>query len=153
MTADPLADPELLATGWDLGPLVGGEDGAGAERLLQEAGERATSFAATYAGRVAGLDRAGLRTAMLELAAIDDLMGRAGSYASLRFATDTADPARGALLQRVQEQATQIETKLLFFELEWAALDNEHAERLLADDALEFLDAPLDLDDLLAAAP
>ena len=132
-TADPLADPELLATGWDLGPLVGGEDGAGAERLLQEAGRRATSFAATYAGRVAELDRAGLRTAMLELAAIDDLMGRAGSYASLRFATDTADPARGALLQRVQEQATQIETKLLFFELEWAAIDDDRVEQLLGE--------------------
>ena len=33
-----------------------------------------------------------------------ELAGRAGSYAMLRFATDTADPARGALLQRVQEQ-------------------------------------------------
>ena len=134
-TADPLADPELLATGWDLGPLVGGEDGAGAERLLQEAGERAISFAATYAGRVAELDRTGLRTAMLELAAIDDLVGRAGAYASLRFATDTADPTRGALLQRVQEQATQIETKLLFFELEWAAIDDDRVEQLLGEPA------------------
>ena len=131
MIADPLADPELLATEWDLTPLVDGEDGAGANRLLQEASERAASFAATYAGHVAELDRDGLRTAMLELAAIDDLMGRAGSYASLRFATDTADPARGALLQRVQEQATQIETKLLFFELEWAAIDDDQAEQLL----------------------
>ena len=30
--------------------------------------------------------------------------GRAGSYASLWFSTDTADPVRGALLQRVQER-------------------------------------------------
>ena len=58
---------------------------------------------------------------MRELERINELVGRAGSYASLRFSTDTADPARGALLQRVQERATEIETKLLFFELEWAA--------------------------------
>ena len=41
----------------------------------------------------------------------------------LRFAVDTADPANGALLQRVQERGTAIETQLLFFELEWAALE------------------------------
>ena len=43
------------------------------------------------------------------LAAISELVGRAGSYASLRFAVDTADPAIGALLQHVQERATAIE--------------------------------------------
>ena len=78
---------------------------------------------------------------MRELAAINELVGRAGSYASLRFATDTADPARGALLQLVQERATEIETKLLFFELEWAALPDERADELLAADALELLRA------------
>ncbi len=59
---------------------------------------------------------------MRELEAIHELLGRAGSYAALRFSTDTADPANGALLQKVQEQETAIETTLLFFELEWAAL-------------------------------
>ena len=68
---------------------------------------------------------------MLELAAINELVGKAASYASLRFSTDTADPARGALLQRMQERATEIETKLLFFELEWAAIDDARAEALL----------------------
>src|SRR5207249_4192323 len=53
-------------------------------------------------------------------------------------ATDTADPERGALLQRVQERATEIETQLLFFELEWAALDDERAEELLAAPGLDF---------------
>ena len=56
----------------------------------------------------------------------------------LRFATATADPERGALLQKVQERGTQIETALLFFDLEWAALDDELAEALLAADGLDF---------------
>jgi oligoendopeptidase F len=56
----------------------------------------------------------------------------------LRFSVDTADPATGALLQRVQEQGTGIETALLFFELEWAALDDERAEALLAAEGLDF---------------
>jgi oligoendopeptidase F len=86
---------------------------------------------------VAGLDSAGLHAAMLELETINELVGRVGSYASMRFATDTADPARGALLQLVQERATEIETLLLFFELEWAALDVAPAEQLLASDELD----------------
>jgi oligoendopeptidase F len=137
-TADHLADPELLQTEWDLEPLVDGEDGAGVDRLLDEATQRATAFAAAYAGKVAELDADGLATAMHELEAINELVGRAGSYASLRFAIDTADPAHGALLQRMQERATEIETKLLFFELEWAAVDDEQAERLLQAEQLEF---------------
>jgi oligoendopeptidase F len=137
-TADPLTDPELLGAEWDLDPLVYGEGSEGAERMLDESVARASAFNETYAGKVAGLDGAGLETAMHELEAIEDLVGRAGSYASLRFSTDTADPERGALLQRVQERATEIETKLLFFELEWAALDDERAEELLAAPGLDF---------------
>jgi oligoendopeptidase F len=75
---------------------------------------------------------------MRELEAIQELLGRAGSYAMLNFAGDTADPPRGALLQKVQEGATRIETTLLFFELEWAALDDARADELLAADGLDF---------------
>ena len=135
--ADPLTDPELLETEWDLGPLVDGEERAGAERMLAEAKERATNFAETNAGKVAELDATGLAFAMGELEAINDLVGRAGSYASLRFATDTADPERGALLQLVQERATEIETLLLFFELEWAAIDDDRADSLLGSAELD----------------
>ena len=134
-TADHLADPELLAAEWDLSPLLAGDD---VEALLDRAGAEATAFAQRYAGRVAELDSGGLREAMEALAAIYDTVGRAGHYANLRFSTDTADPARGALLQLVQERGTAIETKLLFFDLEWAALDDDAAEALLAGDGLEF---------------
>jgi oligoendopeptidase F len=138
--ADPLADPELLATEWDLRPLIGAGDdgGAAVDALLEEATTLASSVAERYAGRVAELDATGLAQAMHQLERVNDLIGRAGSFAALRFSTDTADPVRGALLQRVQERATEIETKLLFFELEWAALDDERAEALLPEEGLEF---------------
>jgi oligoendopeptidase F len=127
--------PESVA--WDLEPLVDGEGEAGADRLLAEADQRSTAFAEQYAGRLATLDGPGLVAAMDELGAISELVGRVGSYAALRFSTDTADPANGALMQRVQERGTQIETQLLFFELEWAALDDDRAEELLAADGLD----------------
>jgi oligoendopeptidase F len=75
---------------------------------------------------------------MTELAAIYELLGRAGSYAALRFYTDMATPANGALMQKVQERETQIATMLLFFELEWAALSDERVEQLLAGEGLDF---------------
>jgi oligoendopeptidase F len=136
-TIDPLADPELLATEWDLTPLLDGDGRAGAEGMLDEARERSMKFADSYAGKVPELDSAGLRGAMFELEAINELIGRVGSYASLQFATDTADPARGALLQLVQERATEIETLLLFFELEWAGLEDARAQELLGSDELD----------------
>src|SRR5438270_9468563 len=131
-------DPELEASAWDLEPLVGGEGKEGVERRLTEALERARAFAERYAGKLGELDGAGLAEAMHELAEILELVSRAGHYAMLRFATDTADPANGALLQHVQEQETAIQTTLLFFELEWAALSDERAEELLAGDGLDF---------------
>jgi oligoendopeptidase F len=137
-TAEHLADPELLRTAWDLAPLVDGDEEGGVERLLDQAAQLAAAFAEQHAGRVSELDSDGLRGAMRELAEVNEIVGRAGSYASLRFATDTADPARGALLQLVQERATALETRLLFFELEWAALEDERAERLLDAPELEF---------------
>src|SRR5450759_4071260 len=131
-------DPELLQTAWDLEPLLDGEGPEGVERRLTAALERAQAFAARYAGRLSELDGDGLREAMAELAVIHELVSRAGYYAALRFSTDTADPAVGALLQRVQEQETAIHTTLLFFELEWAALSQERADQLLAGEGLEF---------------
>jgi len=136
--AELLRDPELLETEWDLAPLVDGDAEGGVQRQLAEAGRQATAFAQSYAGRISELDAAALAAAMHELADLYELVGKAGSYASLRFATDTAEPARGAMLQLVQEKATEIETLLLFVELEWAAVPDEQAQTLLADDELAF---------------
>ena len=123
---------------WRLADLL---DGAGPEQvegLLGEALERAERFAKRYRGALATIDAPDLRDAMTELAEIHDLAGRAGSYAGLSFSTDTKDPQRGALLQRAQERSTQLETLLLFFDLEWAALDDDRADQLLATEELEF---------------
>ncbi len=121
---------------WDLDHLAAGEDGVDA--ALAAAAERADRFAEDYRGSLAEIDADGLREAMTELAAINDLVGRAGSYAQLRFSTDTADASRGALMQRVEERATALETTLLFFDLEWAGLDDDRAEELLAGEGLDF---------------
>jgi oligoendopeptidase F len=135
-----LSDAEALAAEWDLSPLVDGNGDAGVDVLLDDAAARTTQFADTYAGGVAGLDADGLTQAMRELAVIRDLIQRASVYGQLRFATDSADPARGALAQRVKERTTALETQLVFFSLEWTAVEADAAERLLdeAGEEIEF---------------
>jgi oligoendopeptidase F len=132
-------DADLTAADvlWDLGPLLPGPGDPGLNELLDRADTRADELALTR-GKVKDLDADGLSAFMDGLAELLDLVGRAGSYAGLEFATDTADPARGARMQRVEERSTVISTKLLFFELEWAELSDERVETLLADARLAF---------------
>ena len=108
-------------------------------RCSHEARDRAEAFAERYRGRVAELDGRELAEAMRELGEISDLAGRAGSYAGLAFSLDTADPERGALLQRGRELGAEIETLLLFFDLEWNELPDERADELLANEELVLL--------------
>jgi oligoendopeptidase F len=122
---------------WDLDPLVDGDGEAGADRMLTEAQERSQAFADRFQGKLGSIDGSGLADAVTQLQAIAELVGRAGTYAMLRFATNTAEPANGALLQRVQEQATAVETKLVFFDLEWAELDDARVDELLTADGLD----------------
>ncbi|MCO5315214.1 MAG: M3 family oligoendopeptidase [Solirubrobacterales bacterium] len=146
---------------WQLDDLLEGEPGETPEdrvdALLEEAARASEKFAEAYEGQVAGLDGPGLIVAMTKLADISDRVGRALNYAHLRFAADTADPANGALLQSSSERATRIQTGLLFFDLEWAALDDESAERLLATPGLEFASHHLETErryrDHLLSAP
>jgi oligoendopeptidase F len=137
-------------TTWDLTHLIdleaagldGGAGDAGPEAavaaLLEQADRRAEAFAGRYEGVVGDLDGPGLVEAMTALAEISDLVGRALNYAHLSFAADTADPKVGALLQSASERATRINTRLLFFELEWVAIEDDRAEALLETEGLEF---------------
>ncbi|MDP9067464.1 MAG: M3 family oligoendopeptidase [Actinomycetota bacterium] len=121
---------------WDIDTLVDNRGADGVAALLDDARERAEDLARNK-GRVASFDADDLAGFMTELGEIHELIGRGASYAHLWFSTDTADPERGALLQRVQERATEISTMLLFFELEWTKLPDEAAQALLADERLD----------------
>jgi oligoendopeptidase F len=132
-TTDTTADD----VAWDLTTLLPEPGEAGVKALLDQADALAAELAEAR-GRVADFDADALATFMTKLAQLYDLVGRADNYAGLDFSTDTTDPARGALMQRVEERATAIATTLLFFELEWAEVPDERAEELLADDRLAF---------------
>lgn len=119
---------------WDLDPLV--ESFGGLQAALGTAEAQADAFAERYRGKVASLDAAGLLALCDELAAVRDAMGRAGSWASLRFSTDMTDAERGRDQQVATEKLASVANTLLFFQLEWAAVDEAAVDALLGDPGL-----------------
>ncbi len=131
------ADRDALGVAWDIETLLPEPGDAGVDGLLDRAEARATEIEARR-GAVASMTSAQLAELMRGLADIGELVGRAGNYAQLAFSVDTEDPANGARMMKVEERATSINTRLLWFELEWAALDDAKVNELLADPVLEF---------------
>ena len=121
---------------WDLDDLFDGPEDPRLETDLDEASAAATAFRERYRGKLGELSAAELNDAVAELERIESACTRVETYARLRQAADSSDQSRGALVQKVRERNTQIETELLFFDLEWSGLDDDVAERLLADPAL-----------------
>ena len=132
-------DTDLTAAdiAWDLDPLVDGNGQEGVHQLLEQA-EALTGDLEQWRGRIGELEVPDLVRAMSTLAEIQDRLGRAGSWVSLRFAVDTSDPARGAAMQKFQEQATELSTRLIFLELEWAEVPEQRASVLLESEELAF---------------
>ncbi|HWN22763.1 MAG TPA: M3 family oligoendopeptidase [Gaiellaceae bacterium] len=124
------------AVEWDLSDLYDGPDDPRLLGDLDEAAAAATGFRDRYRGKLGEVSAAELNEAVAELEQLKSATTRVETFARLRLAADSSDQSRGALVQKVRERNTQIETELLFFDLEWAALDDEIAERLLADPTL-----------------
>ena len=131
-------DPSGLAAGvrWDLSDLYTGPDDPAIDADLDRALERAGDFASRHRDAVASLSAVGLAAAIDELESLNEPVVRAACYSQLLFAADTSDPRHGALMQRVQERISEIKNTLLFFELEWVAVESGTADALLGDPAL-----------------
>ena len=85
-------DTTASEVAWDIEPLLAGRT---IDELLDDAEHRATELT-VYRGKIAEFSAADLAGFMDALAGVVELLERASSYAHLAFATDTADPARGA---------------------------------------------------------
>ncbi len=117
---------------WRLDHLYPGMDSPAFAADLARASEDAKAFAATHKGRLAELSADGLAGAVQGYEALQDLLGRIMSYASLTYASNTTDPARSKFYGDAQEKVTDIAGDLLFFELEINRLDDEALERAMA---------------------
>jgi oligoendopeptidase F len=121
---------------WDLSDLYNSGDDPLLEKDLSESTKRAEAFASSYRGRVGSLDAHELARLLQEYEQILELSGKAGTFTYLHWSTNTEDPARGALLQRLHEHSSRLQQQLLFFELEWAHVEEKQAVAVMADPAL-----------------
>ena len=126
---------------WNLADLYAGLDAPEIKRDLDRVDADSLAFEEAYKGRLADLARSptagtALAEAVRRYEAIDDLVGRLVSYASLVRAGDIADPARAKFTGDVQERITAASTHLLFFTLELNRIDDALVEAAMADPAL-----------------
>ncbi len=135
MTTIDLTGAEEVA--WDLSDLYASGDDPRIEGDFAEAEAAAVAFRERYYGNVATLTAVELAAAIEERERIESTATRALYFAHLRFSTDMSDPVRGALVAKLGEKGAGLETQLLFFGLEWAAIEDEPAALLLADPALD----------------
>ena len=139
-TAAESADPDIgPLPEWDLGDLYAAPGAAELERDLAAAEAAAEAFEKRYAGRLGTLDGAALGAAIAEYEAIDEMLGRITSYASLSHATAMDDPEIGRFFQSTHERVNDISARVLFFTLDLNRLDDDSlAEKMTAPAAARY---------------
>jgi oligoendopeptidase F len=130
MSAIAPTGPRAAGVHWDLAPIVA--DATAARTQLADVLERCDALAARYRGKVGELTGAELGEALAELAEIENVLGRIGSYASLRRSVDVNDDEARDLETVVEQGYVRAANTLRFFELEWIALDDDVAAQLAA---------------------
>ena len=136
----PTTDLTAADVAWDLEPLVDGRGAEGVDALLDDAEARARTRWRRTAGRIAELDAAGSPSSCTSSPTISELVGRAGSYAGLRFAVDTADPDdRRAHGSASRSAAPRSATSCSSSSSSGPTVPDERADALLADDRARVL--------------
>ncbi|GAC1435571.1 MAG: M3 family oligoendopeptidase [Chloroflexota bacterium] len=136
-----VATPSSSADGvaWDLGDLFAGADDPRIEASLATLKADAEAFATEFRGTIhveGGPAPAHLLAGLLRLEEIYDRIARVSSFATLLYNADTANQQARDLQQRVEQRTTGLRNLVLFFDLEWLAVDAAAAERVLEDPAL-----------------
>jgi oligoendopeptidase F len=121
---------------WDLSDLYPAIDSPVLQADLDKAEAKSKRFAASYAGKLAGLPAAGLAAAIAEFQSIEEILGRVMSYAQLQFSSDGTSGAIGRFMQSCSERVTAISSNLIFFTLELNRLDDAALDHKLTDPAL-----------------
>ncbi|HET7289000.1 MAG TPA: M3 family oligoendopeptidase [Thermodesulfobacteriota bacterium] len=120
---------------WDLSDLYSGLNDSRLERDTNDLIKKSAAFEKKYRGKINSktINAPTLLKAVSELESISEQVGKLLSFAYLIFAADTAKPEHGAFLQKIQEKATEARKYLMFFELEWVALNDSKARKLIGD--------------------
>ena len=139
--AVPAGNPFGDLPEWNLDDLYPGLDSPELKRDLARIDADCAAFEEVHRGKLAGVVAAPdagtqLATVLHDYEALDDLLGRIGSYAGLVYCGDTQDPARAKFYADISEKLTVASSKLLFFSLELNRLDEAALETAMQTPAL-----------------
>ncbi|MBL7240552.1 M3 family oligoendopeptidase [Komagataeibacter rhaeticus] len=121
---------------WDLSDLYEGPQAPQLATDLDQADADSQDFARVWQGRLASVAGGELAQAIAEYQRIDEVLGRAGSYAQLLFAANTSDSEVARFAQSLNERLTAISTHLLFFTLEINRIPDDVLAAQMSDPAL-----------------
>ncbi len=121
---------------WNLRDLFESIDDPNIDTELGDCQKKAQEIRKQYAGRIKDLDSYGLFELVKAIELLSERLGKIGAFSYLNFSTNTEDPTTCAFLQRIKEAVSQISKELVFFELEWANLPDEKAQKLLSENVL-----------------
>ncbi len=135
---DPAAGGRTGAEGvvWNLGDLYSSPSDPALLGNMGDADARAEAFAHRFKGKIAGLSAAEMKDLLLELEAILELGEKPAAFAGLDWSSNSEDPARGALMQKITERGSRLSQALLFVELEWAGAPEDKAKKFIEDPLL-----------------
>jgi oligoendopeptidase F len=121
---------------WDLSDLYASEDAAELKRDIDWLERACADFAGDYQGKLAGLDAAEMLECIARYERIDTVAGRIMSFAGLRYYQNTTDGGRAKFLSDCQDRITVFTTQLVFFSLEFNAIEDAVYTSLFADPGL-----------------
>ncbi|MCM2432671.1 M3 family oligoendopeptidase [Agrobacterium rosae] len=125
---------------WKLSDLYASADSPEYKSALEKAASDAKAFEVKWKGKLEAAAKLsgneGLGAALKEYEALEDLLGRIGSFAGLTYFSDTSNPANGKLYGDAQSKLTDMSSHLLFFALELNRIDDATIDAAMANDPL-----------------
>ena len=130
-------------TRWDLSALLQAPSGEPVERALQDIETRTAHFEAARAKLNPDIDEEEFLDLVQELEELNRVIRKVMAYGSLWFTEDTQNQEALAFNNKMEQMATNVSNRILFFSLWWKELDDANAERLMrnAGDYVYFLES------------
>lgn len=132
------AAPDYPQVRWDLSALFDDIEDPKIEQTIAQLHHLADAFGEKYRGKINDLNVTAslLLDATQNAERIYNELSKVIDFAYLVFSTNTGDPKLGAFLQKAMEWASELQVKMMFFELEIQALPQDKADALMEDPTL-----------------
>jgi oligoendopeptidase F len=125
---------------WNLSDLYASPDDPGIGKDLKLALEKVSAFEKAYKQPFEDLSKNSPHIPwgdfFKDLKDIVTCLTRPAVYAFLYFAENTSEASRGAFLQKIRTQATEIETRLLFWSIAWKKVSPDAAQKIMGEPEL-----------------